>query len=313
LSILTELPEELYLACRPTLGAPAPIFDLASARATAWFTQLAYETADPAKVGRILTAWGWELHACHAGRLDGPLDLLSSKGYIATSGDAAILAFCGTDPLSIADWIRDFSIHRTPDGIHAGFEAGITAIWDSVAPVLAASTGPLYLTGHSLGGALAVIAARRLLAEGIADLDRLLGVYTFGMPRTGDAAFAAAYRTIGDGALAARTFRLVYGTDIVPAVPPWAAPFAFRHFGAALSCDRGGRFNPATLAPDAEENLPAPSALLELLRDLLPRRDLPKFPGHRVAAVLVDTFPPPIRDHVMDRYLAALQPEHDDP
>lgn len=305
MSILTELPEALYLAQRPAPGPAGPRFDPATARAAGWFTQLAYETGDPAKTARILDAWGWQLHACHAGRLAGKLPLHSSRGFIATAGDASVLAFSGTDPLNIADWIRDFSVHRTAEGIHAGFEAGIAAIWDSIAPPLAGARR-LILAGHSLGGALAVVAARRLLAEAVVALDAVDGVYTFGMPRAGDAAFAASYRAAGDGALARRTYRLVHGADIVPAVPPYAAPFGFRHFGASLACERGARFDPARLAPDIDE--PAPPAARELLRALLVAgpKALPKFPGHQVAAVLVDTMPAPLRDHVMDRYLAAL-------
>ncbi len=305
MSILTELPEAAYRGARPAPAA-TPEFRIATAHAAAWFAQLAYETGDAAKLGRILAQWGWRLVGCHAGRLDAMLPLLSSRGFIAVNGEAAMLVFCGTDPLNLADWIRDFSIHRTAAGIHAGFEAGVAAIWDSIAPALAAAAMPLFVAGHSLGGALAAVAARRLLAEGVVGLDRLRGVYTFGKPRAGDAAFASLYRGMGDGALAARTFRLVHGADIVPAVPPWAAPFAFRHVGAVLACDRGGRFDPSALSADAEEATAPVAPGLDFLRDLLPRRDLPRYPGHSVAAALVDTLPAPLRDHVMDRYIAAL-------
>lgn len=306
MSLLTSLPEPTYLRARPEPGPGRPGFDMATARGMAWFTQLAYELPDAAKLGSILGGWGWRLDGCHAGRLTPRLKLQSSHSYIADRDGTTILAFSGTDPLNLADWIRDFSFRHTSAGIHAGFEAGVDAVWDSIVPALAAREGPVWLAGHSLGGALAAVAARRLVQEGVTGLDRLLGVYTFGMPRTGNAAFAASYRAVGQGALAARTFRLVHGGDIVPAVPPWAAPFSFRHFGAVLACPRGGRFEPADLVPDGEEAAPAASAVQDFLRDLLPRRDLPRFPGHPVAAALVDTLPAPLRDHVMDRYIAAL-------
>ena len=45
----------------------------------------------------------------------------------------------------------------------------------------------MMVTGHSLGGALAVFAATDLISSGIAKNIRL---YTFGQPRTGDDAWA---------------------------------------------------------------------------------------------------------------------------
>src|SRR5258708_4320788 len=94
--------------------------------------------------------------------------------------------------------------------------------------------GQLIFTGHSLGGALAVLAAARAAAARRA----ISAVYTFGMPRTGNAAFADDYnRRLGD-----RTYRLVYGSDIVPTVPPSADPkLPYRHVGRYLR-SVSGRF-----------------------------------------------------------------------
>jgi hypothetical protein len=81
--------------------------------------------------------------------------------------------------------------------------------------VTALSTGEMprvFVTGHSLGGALAVLAASVLLSEG---RQQIAAVYTYGQPRVGDPEFSAAF----DAKLGALTFRYVNDLDIVPHVP----------------------------------------------------------------------------------------------
>jgi triacylglycerol lipase len=76
----------------------------------------------------------------------------------------------------------------------------------------------LWFTGHSLGGALAMLCAHGW--DGAVE-----GVYTFGQPRAGDAAFRNEYNE----RLGAATFRVVHGDDIVPRVP-WV-PGHYYHAG----------------------------------------------------------------------------------
>jgi hypothetical protein len=66
---------------------------------------------------------------------------------------------------------------------------------------------PLFLTGHSMGGALAVLTACRLARAG----RPAIATYTFGSPRIGDAAFCAGY--------ALPTYRVVNRLDLVPEMP----------------------------------------------------------------------------------------------
>lgn len=67
------------------------------------------------------------------------------------------------------------------------------------------------VTGHSLGGAMAILCA--------ADLKNLFGnvdsTYTFGQPRVGNPAFASWFQSTHPN-----TFRLVDYADIVPHLPP---------------------------------------------------------------------------------------------
>ena len=99
------------------------------------------------------------------------------------------MAFSGTDPLKIEDWITDFTPQRTVSDLHKGFEDAVTTVWPLVEAAIKnrpADQKKLFFTGHSLGGALATIAAARaaLDPETVAT-----AVYTFGGPRVGGSAF----------------------------------------------------------------------------------------------------------------------------
>jgi triacylglycerol lipase len=73
------------------------------------------------------------------------------------------------------------------------------------------SEKPIYLTGHSLGGALALIASAVL--GGTSGLgDRIAAVYTFGAPRVGQRNFSEIVK--------APHYRVINSGDIVPLVPP---------------------------------------------------------------------------------------------
>ncbi|UVS79004.1 lipase family protein [Actinokineospora sp. UTMC 2448] len=133
----------------------------------------------------------------------------------------------------------------------------------------------IWFTGHSLGGALAALAAMRLHFEE----PRLLadGVYTFGQPRVCDRTLAQAH----DEAFRGRAHRFVNNNDIVPQVPP--AP-AFQHTEAVHYIDSDGRI----------------------------RDSLSVFGGlaDRAKGLTADAFAPAgdgVRDHLMNRYLEALR------
>lgn len=136
---------------------------------------------------------------------------------------AASSAFRGTEPLNAADWLSDVNYHQlalkdVPGLLHGGFAHalgdGVTEqMRDAVAKFAQGEKTRLFITGHSLGGALAVIAAALLhFREG----RRIAGVYTYGQPRVGDPVFSTAF----DQALGPITFRYVNDLDIVPHVPP---------------------------------------------------------------------------------------------
>jgi hypothetical protein len=93
----------------------------------------------------------------------------------------------------------------------------------------------LYVTGHSLGAAMAAVAAAEIFTEpqyrgwreiGNRDQPLLRGIYTFGQPMVGDLAMT----TNCAKQFGSLTFRHVFGKDIVPRLPPWTTG-RFHHFG----------------------------------------------------------------------------------
>ena len=181
--------------------ATAP-FSLDNARAMMWLSQLAYETDDKTKVDAVLQ--GLQLNKLGFipnDKLNG-LPPRSSCVIIAEGHGATFVTFAGSDPGKFEDWVTDFHAMPKPDTLHEGFDDAVTTVWDGILTALgkrAARAQPLFFTGHSLGGALAIIAASR--AAPLPNAPPIV-VYTFGSPRVGGDVFFNKY-----GALGNSTFR----------------------------------------------------------------------------------------------------------
>lgn len=97
----------------------------------------------------------------------------------------------------------------------------------------------LYITGHSLGGALATVAVDFLTAShegGFLTLPSNTSVYIYGAPRVGNGTFAAALleRTRN---VSIPYYRFVHHRDPVTAVP---SIFGYQHLGATFEGDTDG-------------------------------------------------------------------------
>src|SRR5262249_17259833 len=131
------------------------------------------------------------------------------------------------------------SADHGPGDIHAGFQDAANSVKDRVRKAIAdgAAGQKLFITGHSLGGAIGVITALQTLEEKALKAE----VYGFGAPRALRPNAMAQYEP-----LHASTYRLVHGNDGVASVPP--AGLDFVHVGRPLLCARGGIFDETKLA-----------------------------------------------------------------
>ena len=168
---------------------------------------LAY--SDPQTVSETLKTWDMELVRF--------FDCQNTQAFLARNDRTCILAFRGTQPDVIKDWITDFKGHQVngPVGkVHEGFLCALNYIWRDLWEAVSSQRGArsLWVTGHSLGGALAVLATAKLRFE---KAQPISGLYTYGQPRVGDFEFCSRF----DQSFGKNTFRFVNFQDIVPRVP----------------------------------------------------------------------------------------------
>ncbi len=298
MGFFTAWPLAYYTDNRTTALPAEGGFSLATASAMAWAAQAAYEAPDHDKLAAILTQWNWRLLRMFDQPVPGAWPRTGARGFIADTGTAWVVAIAGTEPSNLGNWLQNFDFPVDRDGAHRGFQAGALAAQPMIETALANRPGPIYLTGHSLGGALAAMTALLLPNTWT---NRIAGIYTIGMPRPGNATYRDTYNPrLGD-----RTYRLIHADDLVPKVPPSA--LGFRHIGALLHCDRGNRFAGQPAIPPDE------GARMDELRDIalspFGKNTAPQFPAENRAAVRAAArLSAPIRDHLTDGYLRALTP-----
>jgi triacylglycerol lipase len=168
-----------------------------------------------------------------------------TQGLILEHADHRVLAFRGTEPSEFVDIQTDLKkalvafpkdlLDAGDVRVHQGFVEALAGVWPAVIDALRAGdpSRPLVITGHSLGGGLAVLAAYALSRQEAPFNVR--GVYTYGQPRAGDGAFAESY----DRLLRLRHWRVVNNRDVVPRLAPRSMGYA--HTGRVLYLDANGR------------------------------------------------------------------------
>ena len=188
---------------------------------------LAYESKDDVKNG--VDDWGLGGFSF--------FDNNDTQAFIAGNNDMLLLAFRGT--ASIKDWMTDanFDLVGGPGGkVHEGFSTALSCVWRDVWSYIRAERKgrALWITGHSLGAALAALAVAKLRLEKDEPVN---GLYTFGHPRTGDREFAKNF----NADFSSQTFRYVNNNDIVTRVPFRAMHYS--HVGTFKYFDKSGNEN----------------------------------------------------------------------
>lgn len=160
-------------------------------------------------------------------------DKSDTQAFAASDENNIIIAFRGTQPEVLNDWLSDikFAYVRGPWGhVHKGFSASLNFIWPDLLKTVKqfrTKEQPIWITGHSLGAALAVIASARLYNEKL--IPR--AVCTFGQPRVGNSKFSNSFFERFN----INYRRFVNNSDGVANVPNPIPPLGYTHIGKTCS------------------------------------------------------------------------------
>ena len=210
-------------------------------------SKLAY--ANPKTIDKELEAFGFLKSRVITNKETG------TEGFVASTKEFIVICFRGTEP-NFKDWMTDFKFIHTDGPLgegHSGFIKAYRSIADDLSEAIEHCRFPsrkrvpngygemselfskrypqsIWLTGHSLGGALASVAAAHRV-ENCLPVD---GVYTFGSPRVFEWDTAIKY----DLSAGERTFRFVNNVDIVTRLPKRL--MNYRHIGSLKYFDEHG-------------------------------------------------------------------------
>ena len=169
-------------------------------------------------------------------RLDAELvSVDNTQAYVGQNNESIVIAFRGSQSPNSLDGVKDWLLTNArnflvlPEGrigtdfaaagvgarFHRGFMQALDEIWlplfESVDQKFTHQERPVWVTGHSLGGALALLCAWRMHQQFIP----IHQVCTFGAPMIGNLAAAEAFAREFPG----KIFRYVDVGDLVPRLP----------------------------------------------------------------------------------------------
>ncbi len=158
------------------------------------------------------------------------VDNASDQGFTAADDSTIVVAFRGTDgddPNDIGTDIN-FLPRRWDRGgrVHRGFANALNDVWFELAASLPGDGRRVLYSGHSLGAAMATLAASNRAPDML---------YTFGSPMVGNGAF-------GDTLKGVPHARFQNCTDIVARIPEGLP--GFEHTGTLHYLDRLGKLQP---------------------------------------------------------------------
>ena len=181
-----------------------------------------------------------------------------------------VLSFRGTEVTEKSDVLADLKAGKNNEAcggkVHVGFKGEINKLWPAIEKAIV-NVGSLYVTGHSLGAAMATIASSRMQSK-------VTALITFGSPRVGNAEFVKS--------LNVEHYRVQNNCDDVTKVP--FRFVGFRHHGTHKYMNYYGAFR--DLTP------------LQRVKDMVRSRLKARSKGQKFIGVF---------DHMMANYIAKLE------
>jgi hypothetical protein len=165
------------------------------------------------------------------------MSVVATAYFVMTKEGVGILSFRGTEPANIINWLTDANTMQQPfmgGKIHSGFLNNTKELWNQISTCIDSAVGlkSLYITGHSLGAAMAAVATIKMHQDNQDWWSKLRGVYTFGQPMVANSGLARlCQKNFGD-----MFYRHVFARDVVPRVPSRDLG-DFKHFGVELLAD----------------------------------------------------------------------------
>lgn len=207
-------------------------------------SNLAYENSDSLRSAEV-KKWGFSrFRAINV--IKKPF--IGTQAIVCADPDILLIAFRGTEPGNLMDWLTNARfeltsgpIKNSSNKVHRGFQDALDSAWPQLEDAISdlwTSNQAIWVTGHSLGAALATLTAARL-SLGVGVRNRQLnvqGLYTFGQPRTGNRNFAMTF----DQQFKRRSFRFVNNNDIVTEVPPMGLLLRYWHIDQLIYIDADG-------------------------------------------------------------------------
>ena len=198
-------------------------------------------------------------------------DINGAKAYLLKDIDGVhVLSFRGTEVKEksdvLADLISGKNIEACGGKIHVGFKGEINKLWPTIQKAVTDIEG-LYITGHSLGAAMATVAASRIQPKVIA-------LVTFGSPRVGNREFVNSLKIVH--------FRVQNNCDDVTKVP--FRLMGFEHHGTHKYMNFYGEFRDLTT--------------WQRIKDMARSRIKARKKGQRFIGIF---------DHLMANYIAKLE------